>query len=334
MNNRVELIRKSGISIYSPIQEQYFIPDIELQTILIKSLVGRKVDYPIKTRSKVMKTLVAESLGYTAPKTFTKTYPRFPNQDLDIFSQQSNNIQVWNVPIVSDHRYGIVRINDEHVVTDVRVIRGSVLASWDHTGTLTRKYQAHFDKTKNLARVLSKDEILGLNPSCHTNLNPMLSILDEPSLDNIIPIENLGTTLEPLIGLQLPYGRKTDERKRGDVLHQQISKLLCYEFGKDNGQFPDIPNQLLEVKFQTSPTIDLGLHQPNSSAIINSKWATQFTLSMARYLIISGEVIAGSFTITSFHLCSGKEFYNHFTRFEGMITNEKLQIPFPLSLFK
>ena len=44
-----------------------------------------------------------------------------------------------------------------------------------------------------------------------------------------------------------------------------VDGYLGYSRYEDKGQFPDIRHQLLEVKLQTSPTIDLGLVLPSST---------------------------------------------------------------------
>ena len=55
------------------------------------------------------------------------------------------------------------------------------------------------------------------------------------------------------------------ERNRGAALHALVCKALGYAGYQDDGQFPDVRHQLLEVKLQTSPTIDLGLVRPDST---------------------------------------------------------------------
>ena len=47
-------------------------------------------------------------------------------------------------------------------------------------------------------------------------------------------------------------------------LHSLACSALGYSNYKDDGKFPDIKHQLIEVKLQTSPTIDLGLFLPTN----------------------------------------------------------------------
>ena len=45
-----------------------------------------------------------------------------------------------------------------------------------------------------------------------------------------------------------------------------ICEHLGYSNYEDDGSYPDLVNQLIEIKLQTSPTIDLGLHSPEDEA--------------------------------------------------------------------
>ena len=46
-------------------------------------------------------------------------------------------------------------------------------------------------------------------------------------------------------------------------MQNTICDIIGYKEYDDTGQFPDLLNQLLEIKLQTCPTIDLGLILPN-----------------------------------------------------------------------
>jgi hypothetical protein len=65
---------------------------------------------------------------------------------------------------------------------------------------------------------------------------------------------------------------------------KNISKSILKIFGwKLVGEFPDIKNQLLEVKVQDSPTVDLGRYSPVIEEIIFKD--LNFTTHDVRYLI-------------------------------------------------
>ena len=63
----VDNIRESGLNIHNPItigDPNLWIPDEHLEHLLNKNLCGRNVEYPIRTRSKIVKQWICEALGY------------------------------------------------------------------------------------------------------------------------------------------------------------------------------------------------------------------------------------------------------------------------------
>jgi len=137
-------LSKSGKTIYDSLREspEYFLPAGDLELILKNGLLGLDLNYPLRTRSKVLKSKICEILGYPVPTSFTKSKPRFPGQDFNTYVQKSNNLQIWNEEIVPTRRYVIIRLDESSRVTGVRVATGEILARLDTTGTLTKKYQA------------------------------------------------------------------------------------------------------------------------------------------------------------------------------------------------
>lgn len=91
----VETIRKSGLSIYDSVEigdPALWIPTLELETLLDASLAGISLaGLSLRTRSKVVKEHVCQSLGYPVPRSFQKTQPRFRGQLFDTYVQKSNN---------------------------------------------------------------------------------------------------------------------------------------------------------------------------------------------------------------------------------------------------
>ena len=94
-------IQESKISIYELIEkiiDSKYLSDLELSFLLKDGLVGLSTEgLPNRTRSKVVKSAVCESLGYAVPKSFKKTKPRFPGQNFDTYVQKSLNLQIWNI---------------------------------------------------------------------------------------------------------------------------------------------------------------------------------------------------------------------------------------------
>jgi hypothetical protein len=91
-------LSKSGKTIYDLLREspEFFLPAGDLESIVRNGLMGLDLNYPLRTRSKVLKSKICEILGYPVPTSFKKSKPRFPGQDFDTHVQKSNNLQIWN----------------------------------------------------------------------------------------------------------------------------------------------------------------------------------------------------------------------------------------------
>ncbi len=168
-------VQSSSLSIYDlidPDDNSLFIPTYE--NILL--------DTPLRTRSKVVKSLICEALGYPIPRSFKKTQPRFPGQNFDVYTQKSLNVQIWNEDVDATRRYVFLQIDE------------------------------------------------------------------------------------------------------------------------DDGTYPDIANQLLEIKLQTSPTIVLGLHSPEDGASIVKIGNTTFNSEDVRYVIFDGSVNGSHITLDRLYL--------------------------------
>ena len=306
-----------------------------LETILHDSLVGMSVaGLPIRTRSKVVKAAVCNALGYSIPESFKKTHPRFPAQNFDTYIQQSLNVQIWNEDISPDRRYVFIGVDENFNIFAVRVISGYQLALLDKTGTLTRKYQAtmrHFGEnilfsnqdTDNLSDWISKTV---------TNLKDILPT-EEPSQGTLLPINEIFKRLKPLVGQDIDFINATQERNRGAKLHAAICKQLGYQTYTDDGEYPDIVNQLIEVKLQTSPTIDLGLHSPEDGVTVVRTAGRKFQCRDIRYVIFDATLQETTIHLNNIYVVNGANFSQAFPLFKGKVTNAKLQIPLPTNFF-
>ena len=337
MVNYVENISKSGLSIYdlvNPENTQLYIPTYELETILKNSLIGLSLQgYKLRTRSKIVKEAVCRALGYPVPSSFKRTQPRFPGQNFDVYSQKSFNVQIWNEEVNATRRYVFLKVNENDIVAAVRVITGEELVKYDRTGTLTKKYQASMrsnednicsPKDSNNVDVWisdSDDSLLGINPNSY------------PKSTHLLRISKIYELLVPLLGETLDYLDAVQERNRGAGLHRLICNQLGYSDYEDDGTYPDIMNQLLEIKLQTSPTIDLGLHSPEGDEKIASVENINFYSGDIRHAIFDGLVEADQVTLQNLYLVTGEDFTNHFQLFKGRGENAKLQIPLPTDFF-
>lgn len=313
----VKAISSSGLTIYDSLETrpELYLDARTLERILNRALVGLDLNYPIRTRSKVLKSSVCQSLGYPVPKSFRKTQPRFPSQNFDTYVQKSNNLQIWNEEVSSARRYILIRVNENQIVTCVKVVTGDVIAKLDPTGTLTTKYQAKSRDPVAESRLVSSADT--------TNVAKTLP-------GSMLPIQELYESLHALVGLTIVNPGIDQERNRGAVLHQVVCKYLK-ESWSDCGQFPDVPNQLLEIKLQTASTIDLGLVCPDSTEKIAS--LPKFNHCDVRYAIFYGAIVRAGVRLDHLILTTGADFFTFFRRFEGNVRNAKLQIPLPAGFF-
>lgn len=333
MNDYANLIRQSGLSIYDSLPDELFIPNEDLEIILREGLKGFSTEgLPIRTRSKVVKSKICEILGYPIPKTFLKTQPRFQGQNFDTYIQKSNNLQVWNEEISPSRRYVLIR-EENGKLTNVVVLSGVQLVSYDTTGTLTQKFQAKLFPNENGGELYSKYDTEAIKnlvkndyelPSC---LNSPVYI---PCIENLLSVHSLYEKLKVLVGFSFQNPGNDQERNRGAILQKEVCKVLGYSKYEDNGQFPDVVNQLLELKLQTSPTIDLGLVAPSSEEFCDFSLAgTKIRHSDIRYAVFDAEIKDSVVTIKGLYLSTGQDFFNHFQQFGGKIVNRKIQIPLP-----
>ncbi|MEO8362645.1 MAG: hypothetical protein ABI672_21650 [Vicinamibacteria bacterium] len=123
-------IQDSGLTIYDLLDDHLglFVATSDLEVALNDCLVGLNLNYPLRTRSKVLKSAVCAAIGYPIPSSFRKTNPRFPGQDFDTYIQKSNNLQIWNEELSPSRRYVLVRLDQKSLVTSVKVVTGAALA--------------------------------------------------------------------------------------------------------------------------------------------------------------------------------------------------------------
>ena len=339
---RVEAVRGSNLTIYDavlPSHSDLFFSDDELEVVLSDDLVGRQLAGPIRTRSKIAKQVVATALGYHPPSTFKKTRPRFPGQDLDVYVQANDNLQTWNQDVSPERRYVLVRPDDMGIIRAVRIVRGQQVASWDRTGTLTSKFQAKRISGRSGSALVSPldterfREVLEPGPVSSRVLGAQSSG-ERPSLGTVLPIAEVYRRVLALVQSQLPPVAAEQDRVRGELLQGSVTRALGLATHDNRGHWPDIVSQALEVKLQTSPTIDLGLVLPTDPGpAVALSPALQHC--DARYLVAYGQVDrSGVTTIDEIVVVTGADFFDEFVQFGGMVTNSKRQIRLPPDLFK
>ena len=334
-------IANSNLTIYDIINTgdiQFWLTSEELSAVLNDSLKGTSfAGLAIRTRSKVAKEIVCEALGYPVPKSFVKCQPRFTGQKFDTYVQKSNNLQVWNEELDVERRYVIIRTDEHDIITSVKVISGSDLAALDTTGTLTQKFQARLTPSDQQVELISNHDTPNIqNILALSTIDLSLdSPVSQPENGKILPITECFRKLSTIVGCSFRDAGRTQERNRGAALHALVCEALGYSNYRDNGQFPDVKHQLLEVKLQTSQTIDLGLVCPNSEASLDIEQVglQQIKHCDVRYAIFKGYIENDLVIITNFYLTTGADFFNRFEQCGGKVLNKKIQIPLPQNFF-
>jgi hypothetical protein len=339
-------IEQSGKDIYAPIAvgDELWIPTPQLEELLNQGLFGLDLSgLPIRTRSKVVKAAVCRALGYPVPVSFKKTKPRFPGQELDINGQKKPNppknlnLQIWNEQLSPTRRYALIQIDENHRVSKIKVINGQELALFDTTGKITTKYQARLDTRIAVYDLISPFDTMPILPHVCAGLRfgADTGPTDDPVSGGLLPIAEIFYCLSRLLGLTFLDPGRDQERNRGAVLHRLVCEALGYGSYGDNGRFPDVRHQLLEVKLQTSPTIDLGLVSPDSLEPLDIPHLglTPPRHCDTRYAVFQARTDGSFVTLDKLAVVTGADFFTRFRRFEGKVQNGKLQIPLPKDFF-
>lgn len=330
-------ISSLGLDLYNPpatADSEYFYTPSVLETLLKSELVGREdlAGLAVKTRAVVAKKMVCEALGYDVPQSFKRVSPRLPHPAIDVYAQQANNLQIWNEEVDAERRY-VILILDEHEILDVRVVAGADLAQYDKTGKLTKKFQAsrrHESFGSTLVSEFDTDNFIErLNPDSFASTN---SPVAQPEAGGVLTVAEVYRRLLPMVGSTYNDPGIVQERNRGTVVHREACLRLGTGAFADNGQFPDILSQLVEVKLQLARTVDLGLELPSSDTPLASANGV-LDVCDVRYAIFYADRDGTSFTITNLVVTTGADFFKEFRQFTGLTTNAKLQLRLPGSWF-
>ncbi|MCK9401312.1 MAG: hypothetical protein M0Q51_15140 [Bacteroidales bacterium] len=241
-----------------------------------------------------------------------KGVPKIAREFIDTYivtSGISYNLQVWNrVPAAetllikyesgeslkcTDVRFVFVRIDTtKNTIASVIILTPDYIEQkFGKFGKPTIKHQLLISRKVRKDIYESEDKILSFPDSKklsyyiqHDYLPPKSGMVEEPDIKHLFSIALLKKMVaEKLIGFKLDAA---STKNRGQALEKKVLELLGYkikEFDLLYGAFPDIRNQLLEVKVQDSPTVDLGKFSPEKEEIvIEDSGLTTFDV---RYLI-------------------------------------------------
>jgi hypothetical protein len=241
-----------------------------------------------------------------------KGVPKIAREFIDTYmvtTGDSYNLQVWNrVPAsqtllikyesgeslkCTDVRFVFVKIDmQKSNISSIIILTPEYIErKFGRFGEPTIKFQLLIS-AKARKKIYEKEDRIQSFPDTNKlsyyitkNYNPPQSgMLEEPDIKELYSISLIKKMVaEKLIGQKLEPGAT---KTRGQFLERKVLKLLGYNANENEllcGGFPDIRNQLLEVKVQDSPTVDLGKFSPEKEKIIIEK--KNLTTFDVRYLI-------------------------------------------------
>jgi len=315
-------------SIFANPVVEYYYSDDELRSLAAEFAFNANLDElgPVQ-RSHAVKAAFIEHLGYPRPGRFRGAdrlqKPKFRAQLMDVFVQSSTNLQVWNylphnleriggLPppwervTYADCRYVIIPVRNGRV-GHAQVVKGSELGQHARTGTLTIKYQATVPP--NIFSSHGVDVVAEVQGNMRHFLGGRCDA------------DEIAKRLEPLVGTSLPTGT---ERQIGQSFHRAVAASLGISTNAiDDGQFPDLASYLTEVKFQMSPTIDLGMVLPPS---IEEARAGVIPAQVT-YVVGIGNLLDRGPVVRSIVVVLGMDFEERFKIWSTQ--NRKIQIHIP-----
>lgn len=292
----------------------------------------------------------AEKYEIVPPK--QKGVPSFLREYIDTYivtTGTSYNLQVWNrnpnsasvqvdlrngeTLLASDVRFVLGKINFDDCIESIIVMSPDYIEEkFGRFGKPTIKQQLIISnkKREEIIRdggmvIVDSSLPIELLDNDNDRVLTNTSIKDEP--EKVLPIETIDKCItDKLMGERLDISLST--KQRGQQLERFVAHQLGYQNLKDGleGGYPDIRNQMLEVKVQDSPTIDLGRYSPQFEEQIND----DFTTRTIRYLIALTNTSNGE--IDGIIICPGEELGKYFTYVAEK--SFKCQRNIPMSFFE
>jgi|GEM_PF-396138 len=296
-----------------------------------------------------------DSFEVVPPK--KKGVPRLIRELIDTYivtTGDSYNLQVWNrVPNSksiliqyntgekiqsNDIRFVFVKIDMEtNIIESIIILTSDYIENkFGKFGKPTIKHQLMISNKQREQIIHNANPVIAYNDS--SKLAPIITneyrkptgaMLNQPDFENLFSIEVISEMVaKNLIGRKLEM---VDTKNRGQALERLTLQLLGYPEENLNGLaggYPDIPNQLLEVKVQDSPTVDLGKYSPAFEEFINEQH--NVTTKDIRYLIALTNSQTG--IIEGVVIAPGEQLGENFTYVSD--TNYKCQRSIPMSFFE
>ena len=259
-----------------------------------------------------------------------QVWNRFPNTDNTLIRYSNGNPSIR----CKDIRFLFVKIDPiQKIISSIVVATPEyIVQKFGIFGVPTIKYQMIISDIK-------RNEIIGQPDSCfykgdtpnmslhttNTVSKPTNHISDTPVSGQIMSLDSIKEkVVHSLIGRKLIV---SDTKTKGQFLERVVANLLGYNT-EDSlvGGYPDIPNQLLEIKVQDSPTVDFGKYSPSNPITLNE--SMRITTEDVRYLIA---MTSANGLIEGVILSAGMYLSDAFTIVSD--TNFKCQRSIPMSFF-
>ncbi len=299
---------------------------------------------------------VALSDGYEIVPLKKKGIPKITLEFVDTYmvtSENNYNLQVWNrIPASNsllvqyetgealkcrDVRFILVRIDTaKHQIRSIAILTADYIEQrFGKFGKPTIKYQLLISSKVRKSIVESKEKVLFARDTeklsslvTHDFAPPQSNMLEAPQANEIFSIELLEKILaKALIGQKLEAAAT---KNRGQSLEKKVIELLGYstdDVDVLHGAYPDIKNQLLEVKVQDKQTVDLGKYSPEIMEVVIEE--LELTTQDVRYLILLTN--AETTEIEGIILLPGKQLGDIFSYVSGK--SYKCQRGIPMTFF-
>jgi len=309
-------------------------------------------------RKMVSDILLQQNLQFANEADFSyvpykkKGIPRLLCQMLDTYlvtSGDSYNLQIWNRMPNSDDV--LVRYNNNDTITckDIRILLAKINIETEiiesiiiTTPSYIEEHYGSFGKPTVKSQLIissaKRTQIIANDAIIESRDTPVVEKMVDPTMNCsteslyefpekcVLPIQTIKALVsEKLIGYTI---KSMDTKRCGQELERLVASLLGYSTDdRLVGGYPDIPNQLLEVKVQESPTVDLGLYSPANKRPVENY--PNITSEDMRYLIALTN--PQSHTIEGIIITCGLILKENFSIVAG--ESYKCQRSIPMSLF-
>lgn len=297
--------------------------------------VAKKGDFeiiPLKRKGiPKLLALLADSYIVTTGKNYNlQVWNRFPNTTNILVEYKNNNATIK----CNDIRFILAQIDSEkqQIRTIIVATPQYIVDLFGIFGVPTMKYQLIITDSKrklitnSISKCLYFDDTKKMSVHTHGNFFDITdSISSPPRSGYLLSLDEINKkVVNSLLGKKLS---NADTKTRGQELERLVATLLGYQVNDTLvGGYPDIPNQLLEIKVQDSPTVDLGKYSPSNPVVINT--GLNITTEDIRYLIALTDKLGN---IEGIILCPGNKLGNLFTFVNG--TSYKCQRSIPMDFF-